>query len=114
VDECGALSQAGMRACLARKSAESQGALKRVESDLVSALAIWDEDAKYARLAKERLAASSRAFEQYRETQCAFASSLGGGAIGSALDMRRLTCAIELNDARTRLLSSDIAGLPRR
>lgn len=49
-----------------------------------------DEDAKYIGLAKEKLRASSKAHKQYPDAQCAFTSSLGGGAIGNALELRRL------------------------
>jgi hypothetical protein len=114
IEECGALSQAGLRECMTRKAADSQSLLKRAESDAAAALARWDEDAKYAQLAKEKLASSSRAFERYRETQCAFAYSLGGGAIGNALEMRRLACTIDLNQERAASLAKGIADLPRR
>jgi hypothetical protein len=114
LDACGALSQAGMRACLTQKAADSQAALKRAEKDAAAGLSRWDEDATYAKRTKERLADASREFERYREAQCAFASSLGGGAIASALELRRLACAIELNEARAASLVSSIAALPRR
>ena len=114
LDECGALSQAGMRECLAGKAADSQALLKRAENDAVTALAQWDEDAKYVKLAKDRLSLSSKTFERYREAQCAFLASLGGGAIASALDMRRLACTADLNNERAASLSNNIANLPRR
>lgn len=112
--ECGALSQAGMRECLAKKASASQASLRRAESDAAAALGRWDEDAKYAASAKRKLDASNKAFEKYRETQCAFASSLGGGAIRNALELRRLSCTIDLNNSRASALSSSIAKLPRR
>jgi hypothetical protein len=114
LDECGALSQAGMRECLTSKAADSQALLKRAESDAAAALGRWEEDAKYAKRAKEKLASSSQAFERYRETQCAFISSLGGGAIANALNLRRLACIIDLNNVRVALLANAVADLPRR
>ena len=87
LEQCGAHSEAGMRECLAKMSHESSTALKRAEAQAIAALSKWDEDAKYVNLAKEKLRASSKAYEQYRDAQCAFASSLGGGAIGYALEM---------------------------
>ncbi|MGJ7914261.1 hypothetical protein ACI48D_02115 [Massilia sp. LXY-6] len=59
------------------------------------------------------VAASRQAFARYRETQCAFISSLGGGAIANALHMRRLACTIDLNNERAASLSKGIADLPR-
>ena len=42
----------------------------------------------------------ARAFDKYLAAQCAFNRSLGGGAIGHALDMRMLACEVELNITR--------------
>lgn len=114
LDECGALPQTGMRECLIRKAADSRALLKRAENDVLAALDGWDEDARYAKLAKEKLVISSKAFERYREAQCALASSLGGGAIANALELRRLACAIALNRERAASMSSSAAALPRR
>lgn len=114
IEECGALSQAGMRTCLGGKSLESATQLKQAENKVIATLSKWDEDAKYVVLAKERLTASSRAFEQYREAQCAFASSTGGGAIGNALELRRLSCLIGLNMRRAEQLRTTMANLPTK
>jgi len=64
----------------------------------------WKEDKKYVDLAKMRFAASRKAFIEYRDKQCAFAASLGGGAIGHALETRRLACMTELNNRRAEQL----------
>lgn len=114
LEECSALSQAGMRACLGGKSLESAMQLKQAENKVVDTLSKWDEDAKYVVLAKERLKASSRAYEQYREAQCAFASSTGGGAIGNARELRRLSCLIGLNMRRAEQLRTAMANLPTK
>ncbi|SEO19843.1 Protein of unknown function [Duganella sp. CF517] len=112
LEECGAYSQAGMRECLAQKSRESGAALRRAEEQAIAALSTWDEDAKFIHLAKQKLRASSKAYERYRDAQCAFAASLGGGAIGNALEMRRLSCQVGLNNARSKQLNTDLAALP--
>lgn len=114
LEQCGAYSEAGMRACLARKFHESTAALKRAEEQAIVALSKWDEDAKYVHLAKEKLSASSKAYAQYRDAQCAFASSLGGGAIGNALELRRLSCLFGLNTGRTKQLNTDSSALPTK
>lgn len=114
LEECKVFSQASLRECLTRKSRESTNALKVVDEKTIIALTRWDEDEKYISSAKERLAASTKAFAQYRQAQCAFAASLGGGAIGSALELRRLACIADLNNERAASLLSTVAGLPTK
>jgi uncharacterized protein YecT (DUF1311 family) len=114
VEQCGAHSEAGMPECLAKMSYESSTALKHAEAQAIAALSKWDEDAKYVNLAKEKLKASSKAYERYRDAQCAFASSLGGGAIGNALEMRRLSCLVGMNARRIKQLDADSSTLPAR
>lgn len=111
LEECGASSEAGMRDCLATKSHESNVALKRSEQHAMAALSKWDEDPRFINLAKEKLRSSSKAFEQYRDAHCAFAASLGGGAIGNALELRRLSCVVGLNIERARHLNIDSSEL---
>ena len=89
----------------------SNAALKRAEEQVAAAISKWDEDAKFIDLAKKKLRASNKAYEQYRDAQCAFAYSLGGGAIGNALEMRRLTCRIELDIGRIKQLNTDMSAL---
>jgi uncharacterized protein YecT (DUF1311 family) len=112
LEQCGAYSEAGMRECLAKKSRESAVALTRAEERAIVALSKWDEDEKFINLAKEKLRASSKAYEQYRDAQCAFSASLGGGAIGNALELRRLSCLIGLNNGRTKQINTDLSELP--
>ncbi|MCA8038012.1 DUF1311 domain-containing protein [Burkholderia arboris] len=102
----------GVRECLQRKQDVSEVELKRAEEKVRAAFAKWDEDAKYVNLAKVRLAASQKAFVKYRTAQCAFASSLGGGAIGNALEMQRLACVAELNNRRAAQLRDAVSDLP--
>ena len=112
LEECGAYSEAGMRECLAKKSHQSAVVLRRAEERAIAALSNWDEDAKFINLAKEKLRVSNKAYAQYRDAQCAFAASLGGGAIGNALELRRLSCLVGLNNGRTKQLNADSSELP--
>jgi uncharacterized protein YecT (DUF1311 family) len=105
-------SQAGMWDCLAKKAKESQETLRRAEEKAAHTLSKWDEDHPYIKTAKAKLAASNKAFVKYREAQCAFAYSLGGGAIGSALDMRRFSCIAELNNRRAEQLRNAVSDMP--
>ena len=111
-EECSAFSQAGMRDCLAKKAESSQKALRQAEEKVASTLSNWDEDHKYINQAKVKLAASNKDFAKYRDAQCAFASTLGGGAIGNAFDMRRLACVSELNNRRAVQLRDAVSDLP--
>jgi hypothetical protein len=100
-----------MRECLEKESRASNAALKQAEEQAAAAISKWDEDARLIDLAKKKLRASNKAFEQYRDAQCAFAYSLGGGAIGNALEMRRLACRIELDMERIKQLNADMSAL---
>lgn len=113
-EECSAFSEAGMRQCLADKAERSQKALQQAESQMLSALSSWDEDGKYIHRARIRFLTSNQAFAKYREAQCAFASSLGGGAIGNGLEIRRLACVAELNDRRAVLLRDAVSDFSPR
>ena len=113
-EQCSGDSEASMHDCLEKKARESDKALKDAERKAANALAKWDEDANFIGQAQTKLRLSSKTFEQYREAQCAFAASIGGGAIGNALDMRRLACVTELNNRRTVQLEATINGLPMR
>ena len=112
LEQCGAFSEAGMRECLAKKARESAAGLRRAEERAIAALSRWDEDARFINLAKEKLKASSKAYAHYRDAQCAFAASLGGGAIGNALELRRLSCLVGLNNGRTQQINADASELP--
>jgi uncharacterized protein YecT (DUF1311 family) len=111
LEQCGAYPEAGMRDCLSRKNKDSALAVQRAEAQALASLSRWDEDARYIALARERLGASSKAFVHYRDAHCAFAFSLGGGAIGNALELRRLACRVELNNLRTRQLNDSVSDL---
>ncbi|MFT8891878.1 MAG: lysozyme inhibitor LprI family protein [Acetobacter papayae] len=111
-EECSAFSQTGMRDCLAKKAENSQQTLQQAEEDVARRLSKWDEDRKYVSQARAKLTESNKDFAKYRDVQCAFSSSLGGGAIGNAIDMRRLACIAELNDRRVAQLRNAVSDLP--
>lgn len=97
-------SPEGMTPCLQKQQQASAENLQRAENMLNDRLQRWDEDAKYRGQAKQAQKAAARTFADYRQQQCAFAASLGGGAIGHALEMRRLACVAELNNRRAEQL----------
>jgi Lysozyme inhibitor LprI len=114
LEQCGAGSQAGMRDCLTKRMVETERVLGDSEKKTAVAIAAWDEDEKFIRAAQARLTAASQAFERYREAQCALSVSLGGGAIGNALELRRLACVAAANEIRAEQLRHWSESLPRR
>jgi uncharacterized protein YecT (DUF1311 family) len=110
-EECSAFSQAGMRACVKIKAGESRVALRLAEDDLLRAISKWDEDSKYVRLAKIKLAMSNERFAAYREAECGFSGSLSGGGAGDTHEIRRLACVAELNSQRANQLSRSVADM---
>ena len=114
LEKCAYESQAGMRDCLARSVSESSRVLISAEKKLVSALKQWDEQPKFVSKARDRLISSDDAYLKYRDAQCAFASALGGGAIGNALELRRLACIFGLNTERAAHLTRLASSLSRK
>ncbi|WP_231952236.1 lysozyme inhibitor LprI family protein [Achromobacter sp. MFA1 R4] len=109
---CSADSQAGMRDCLARAAEESGKALVAAQRQAAAALDKWDEERQYVDQAKARLAASNRAFAEYRSAQCEWSASMSGGAAGNAHEMGKLACVAELNQRRARQLREAVEDLP--
>ena len=99
-DDCSGNSQAEMTQCLSAKAAASVEALNAARAHARAAIDQWYEDAKYVHLATQKLDSADQAFQRYRTAECAFNRSLGGGAIGNALDMRTLACEVEMNLTR--------------
>lgn len=97
-------SMAAVRECLDKKEVESEVTLKRAEANLLRAIARWDIEPPYIAATKARLAAARKSFARYREDHCAYAKSVGGTAIGNALEMRRAACVAELNNQRAEQL----------
>jgi uncharacterized protein YecT (DUF1311 family) len=107
-------SQADMHECLAKKARASEVALRKAEDEVRSRLSKWPEAPRYVSLARTKLEASDKGFAKYRETQCKFNYSLGGGAIGNALDLRYLACISELNSRRAEQLKDVVSDLPTK
>ncbi|PIF75050.1 uncharacterized protein DUF1311 [Variovorax sp. 54] len=97
-------SMADVRECLDKKEVESETHLKRAEANLLRAIAKWDIEPPYIAATKAKLAAARKSFARYREDHCAYAKSVGGTAIGNALEMRRAACVAELNNQRAEQL----------
>jgi uncharacterized protein YecT (DUF1311 family) len=112
-DEC-SYDPIGIRECLQKKLKLSETNLKNTEEKVNQSLEKWDEDPEYINAAKAKLKSANEAFIKYREAQCQFAFSLGGGAIGNALDVRQFSCIAELNNRRAEQLLGSIITLPLR
>lgn len=110
-DACSEYSQAEMRQCLKSKANESDAALKHAQQSTRDAISRWDEEPQYVALAIKRFDESTVAFEQLRLKRCAFEASLGGGAIGAALETRRLKCFVKLNRIHLEWLREDRVSL---
>ena len=102
----------GMRECLIEKQIASEVNLTLANKKVYKTLTQWDEDQNYIKAAKVKLAAAEKAFIVYRNAQCQFAASLGGGAIGNALDTMRFACVADLNNKRAEQLRNAIFALP--
>lgn len=111
--ECGFASE-GLRECVERKARASAVELKEAQIAALAAVSGWTEDQRYVVAASSKLASAEQAFARYRTAQCGFAYALGGGAIGSALDVRRLACEAEQNFIRAAQLRSAALDLQQR
>ena len=114
MDQCDEFSQAGIRECLTGKVKESVRELIVTEEKAGAALKRWDEEAEFVARAEEKLRSSRKAFLAYRDSQCIFAASLGGGAIPKALQMRQLACLYAINTERSQHLKRLIADIPSK
>jgi hypothetical protein len=112
LEECEAYSQAQLRACLVTKAQSSEHALQQAEGLLAAAIERWDEIPQHLRTARAQLRSAGQEFLRYRHAQCALNTALGGGAIGNALEMRRLRCQVELNSLRAEQLRRMATATP--
>ena len=97
-------SEAEMTRCLKAKALKSQKELQNTEKKMIKILSEWDEDPSNINIAKANLTAANKEFIKYRDAQCKFNYSLGGGAIENALEMRLFACIAELNNRRNQQL----------
>lgn len=107
-------SQAALRTCLQQRAAVAANELAAAGVALRGALHGWDEDARYVQAALQRADAADRAWTAYRQAACALDEALGGGAIGAALEQRRLACVQALDAQRADELRAAAASLPQR
>ena len=105
-------SEAEMTRCLKAKALKSQKELQNTETKLIKKISEWDEDHSYINIAKANLTAANKEFIKYRDAQCKFNYSLGGGAIENALEMRLFACIAELNNRRNQQLIDLMSGMP--
>jgi uncharacterized protein YecT (DUF1311 family) len=95
-----------VRRCQEEKAKASAIALREAGKRLRDKLRRWDEDARYIRVAREKLAVSDRAFIRYRAEQCALDQSLAGMARGVVLEARMNICLAEENNRRAAQLQA--------
>ncbi|MDR2155704.1 MAG: DUF1311 domain-containing protein [Burkholderiaceae bacterium] len=108
------ISQRDMHDCLEREVRKSFEALKKYENEAIDRISKWDEDERYINQTKAMLATSTKEFIRYRNAHCKFMTSLGGGAIGSALELGRLACVAELNYRRAEQLHDAVSDIPKK
>ncbi|WP_181415944.1 lysozyme inhibitor LprI family protein [Gilliamella apicola] len=97
-------SEAELTKCLEKIFYTSQAELDKSQQKFFDALTNWYEDKQYIIIAKTKLKRTNQEFIKYRDLQCDFAYSLGGGAIENALNMFKFSCLAELNFQRTKQL----------
>ena len=98
------LSEAELTECLEKIFHTSQAELDKSQQKFFDALTNWYEDKQYIIIAKTKLKRTNQEFIKYRDLQCDFAYSLGGGAIENALNMFKFSYLAELNLQRTKQL----------
>jgi uncharacterized protein YecT (DUF1311 family) len=113
-EECSAsaLSQIEFGECLEKKRQESASELQSAETLMRTALTQWDEDAYFVHQAQEMFTVAANAFTAYRELQCEFARSRGGGGVHSSTF--RLACETELNLKRAAELRDAASLIPQK
>lgn len=95
-------SQVDLASCLEKIFYISEAELDKSQWQLFNVLSKWDEERNYIIDAKNRLKKSNKEFIKYRDRECDFAHSLGGGAIG--LNKITFSCLAELNFQRAKQL----------
>ena len=96
-------SHAEQRKCLELKASESLVTLNSAEKSLIQKLRKVDQEPGVKQRAVAAAQEDAQAFVTYARKHCEAFASLAYG--GNAQGDRRLACKIELNNARTRLLS---------
>jgi uncharacterized protein YecT (DUF1311 family) len=94
--------QAAALACLETRYQVNEVALREQEAGLDKVIVVSEESVQAQRRIRAALQESARAFRRYRSKQCDLQATLGAG--GSGGPHRRLMCAIELDEQRTKHL----------
>jgi hypothetical protein len=99
-DECFRLeAHEKQRECLETRARKSAQAVADAGAKLLADLNNWDQDTMYVFQTSSDLAATTKAYEQYKSAQCELHASLAAGG-GSSVD-RHLMCEIALNEQRS-------------
>lgn len=101
-----------MTLCVNQSLKESEILLKDTQVEALQKLDQWDEELPYKMQSKKALLLSNEQFIHYREKECYFFQTLGGGAIGHALNLRRKGCEYNLNIERVQKLKNKLDQLP--
>lgn len=109
--ECEQFSQADLNQCTVNNYLLSENRLKEVETNLANKIKVWTEDNKYQSIASRKLTESRRDFVDYKKSNCSFAAALGGGAVGSAINLREVKCQLEMNKNRINEFNAHIEGI---
>ena len=97
-------SQAEMQQCVRKSATDSEVLLGQIEKQVLAKIQMWNEDKRYVISAKQKFEIAEKNFLNYRRDYCKWAASLGGGAIGTALEVRRNACIAELNNIHVQQL----------
>ena len=90
-------SQVEVQSCVRKHAADSRTVLQKAQTQVAAEIRQWDEETGYKDAALKKYEAAEKSFAAYRDRYCDWAASLGGGAIGTALEMRKNACIAEQN-----------------
>ena len=97
-------AQVDVQACVQQDAERSATAWHNAQAQAIAKMQQWDEEPKYADAALKKYHAAEQAFAAYRNRYCDWAASLGGGAIGTARQMRKNACTAEQNRTHAKQL----------
>lgn len=97
-------AQVDVQACVRQDAERSATVWHNAQAQAIAKMQQWDEEPKYADAALKKYHAAEQAFAAYRNRYCDWAASLGGGAIGTARQMRKNACIAEQNRTHAKQL----------
>lgn len=104
-DEC-SFDPNGINECLHAKVDQSLTRLREARASAAGHIKSRRVDTGRGQPARTLLAIADDAYARYRHAHCAFGASMGGGAIGHALETGRLACVADLNFRQAGLLNT--------